>query len=255
MRYILEAQGLNKTYWINKDNNLNALVNVNMQISESEFVAVMGPSGSGKSTLLYNISGMDRPTSGKLTFQGKSIEKLSEKQIAELRLKDMGFIFQNMHLLSNLNVYDNVILPGYILKKEKREVINYRAKQLMKHTGIAGLENNDITQVSGGQLQRVAICRALINNPSIIFGDEPTGALNSRFAEEVMDILEEINRQGTTILLATHDIKVAARTERVLYMSDGKLIGEFYLGKLDTDNRNLHQRGERLTDWLKEKGF
>src|SRR5699024_3321587 len=179
MRYILEAQGLNKTYWINKDNNLNALVNVNMQISESEFVAVMGPSGSGKSTLLYNISGMDRPTSGKLTFQGKSIEKLSEKQIAELRLKDMGFIFQNMHLLSNLNVYDNVILPGYTLKKEKREVINYRAKQLMKHTGIAGLENNDITQVSGGQLQRVAICRALINNRYSIFGDELTREMTS----------------------------------------------------------------------------
>jgi len=255
VRNILEAQDLNKTYRIGKENHLNVLVDVNMQIAESEFVAVMGPSGSGKSTLLHNISGMDRPTSGRITFKGKNVGELSESETAELRLRDMGFIFQNMYLLSNLNIYDNVVLPGYTLKKEKRKVINGRASLLMQQTGIAGLEDNDITQVSGGQLQRVAICRALINKPSIIFGDEPTGALNSRFAEEVMDVLGEINRKGTTILLATHDINVAARTERILYMNDGNIVGELYLGKLNPDKENLHKRGEKLTTWLKEKGF
>lgn len=255
MKNILEAQGLNKTYWISKDNHQNVLVDVNMQIAEREFVSVMGPSGSGKSTLLYNISGMDRPTSGKVTFQEENFKELSEKELAARRLGDMGFVFQNMYLLSNLNIYDNVVLPGYTLKREKREVINGRAEQLLQHIGISELKNNDITQASGGQLQRVAICRALINKPSIVFGDEPTGALNSRFAGEVMDVLGEINRKGTTILLVTHDINVAARTERVLYMNDGNISGEFYLGKLDPDKEDMHERGEKLTNWLKEKGF
>src|SRR5699024_9377661 len=141
------------------------------------------------------------------------------------------------------------------LKKEKRKVINGRASLLMQQTGIAGLEDNDITQVSGGQLQRVAICRALINKPSIIFGDEPTGALNSRFAEEVMDVLGEINRKGTTIKIATQDRKIAVRTERILYMNDGNIVGELYLGKLNPDKENVHKRGEKLTTRLKEKGF
>lgn len=255
MNNILEARGLNKTYKISKENQLDVLVDVNMQIAEGEFVSVMGPSGSGKSTLLYNVSGMDLPTSGTVEFQGEKYEEMSEKELAERRLSDMGFVFQNMYLLSNLNVYDNVVLPGYALKKENRKGINARAKQLMHNTGITALENNDITQASGGQLQRVAICRALINQPSIVFGDEPTGALNSRFAEEVMDVLGEINRDGTTILLVTHDINVASRTERVLYMNDGNIAGEFYLGKLDPDKTDLKKREEKLTGWLKEKGF
>src|SRR5690625_3667613 len=242
VRNILEAQDLNKTYRIGKENHLNVLVDVNMQIAESEFVAVMGPSGSGKSTLLNNISGMDRPTSGRITFKGKNVGELSESETAELRLRDMGFIFQNMYLLSNLNIYDNVVLPGYTLKKEKRKVINGRASLLMQQTGIAGLEDNDITQVSGGQLQRVAICRALINKPSITLGDEPTCCLNSRFAEEVMDVLGGINRKGTPTLLAAHDINVAARTERILYMNDGNIVGGLYLGKLNPDKENLHKR-------------
>jgi len=251
----LEAQKLNKTYQLNKDNYLNVLDDVNLQIATGEFVTVMGPSGSGKSTLLYNISGMDRPTSGRLIFQGENLGRLSEKQMSALRLENMGFIYQNMFLLSNLNIYDNIILPGYTLKKEKRQVINDRAKRLMQQTGIAGLESHNITQVSGGQLQRAAICRALINNPSIIFGDEPTGALNSKFTDDVMNILNEINLNGTAIFLATHDIKVAARTERVLYMNDGEIIGEFYLGKSEKNKICFLEREEKLTSWLKNKGF
>lgn len=255
IKKILKAQALHKTYKISKENHLNVLVDVNLQITEGEFVTIMGPSGSGKSTLLYNISGMDRPTSGKLIFQGRNVENFSEEQLAQLRLQDMGFIFQNMYLLSNLNVYDNIILPGYTLNQEKRQVINERAKRLMEQMGIVGLENHDITQISGGQLQRAAICRALINNPFIIFGDEPTGALNSKFATDVMDILERINQNGTTIFLATHDIKVAVRTERVLYMKDGKITGEYYLGKLNMNEKNLLIREEKLAQWLNEQGF
>lgn len=255
IKKILEAQKLNKIYEIGQENQHHVLVDVNLQINEGEFVSVMGPSGSGKSTLLYNISGMDRPTSGRILFQGENIGELSEKQTTELRLKNMGFIFQNMYLLSHFNIYDNIILPGYALKREKRYLINHRAKLLMQEMGISSIENQEITQVSGGQLQRAAICRALINNPSIIFGDEPTGALNSNYAEVVMNILGVINQKGTTICLATHDIKVAAKTERVLYMKDGKMIGDLYLGKLDIQQVHLLLREEKLTKWLKEKGF
>lgn len=255
MESILEAKALNKTYTIGKDNHVEVLTNVDMKIAAGEFISVMGPSGSGKSTLLYSISGMDRPTSGDVVFQGESLNDLSEKDLASRRLKDMGFIFQNIHLLGNLGIFDNVILPAYTLKKEKRSSINQRAKKLMKDTGISGLGNNDITQASGGQLQRVAICRALMNRPTILFGDEPTGALNSRFANEIMDILAEINRNNTTILLVTHDVNVASRTERVLYMRDGNIAGEVYLGKLSPGKQDLDRREEKLTRWLKNMGF
>jgi len=255
MKNILDVQGLNKTYTIGKTNHQDVLVNVDMQVGDGEFVSVMGPSGSGKSTLLYNISGMDVPTSGTVIFQGEKMGELSEAELAERRLGDMGFVFQNMYLLSNLNVFDNIVLPGYTLKKETRQTINDRAKQLMHHTGISELENNDITQASGGQLQRVGICRALINQPSIVFGDEPTGALNSNFAEEVMDVLGGLNRNGTTILLVTHDPSVASRTERVLYMSDGKIGGEFNLGTFVPEEENVHDREKKLTAWLEKRGF
>lgn len=255
MESILEAKDLNKTYTISKNNHVEVLTNVNMNIAAGEFVSVMGPSGSGKSTLLYSISGMDRPTSGNIVFQGKNLNDLSEKDLASIRLSDMGFIFQNIHLLSNLGMFDNIILPAYTLKKEKRALINQRAEQLMSDTGISELGNHDITQASGGQLQRVAICRALMNRPAILFGDEPTGALNSRFANEIMEILAEINRNNTTILLVTHDVNVASRTERVLYMRDGNIAGEVYLGKLSPEKQGLGKREEKLKHWLNNMGF
>lgn len=254
MKNIIETRDLSKTYGVSKHNQQPTLKNVNLQIQEGEFISVMGPSGSGKSTLLYNISGMDQMTSGSVNFNGQELSTLSEKELSKLRLRKMGFIFQQIHLLKNLSIFDNVIFSAYLANHTSRKAINQRAMDLMQKAGIADLGNNDITQASGGQLQRVAICRALINHPDIVFGDEPTGALNSRSACEIMEMLADINQSGTTILLVTHDVKVAARTERVLFMLDGTLVAEYDLGKYCKGN-NLKEREEKLTSWLLGMGL
>ncbi len=255
MNNILKARKLNKTYTIGKNNSQPVLRNVDLDISQGEFVSVMGPSGSGKSTLLYNISGMDRMTSGSVNFCDKEIGEMSEDALSKLRLKMMGFIFQQSSLLGNLNIFDNIVLSAFMTKAESRQAINERATRLMEQTGILELKDNHITQASGGQLQRAAICRALINNPQIVFGDEPTGALNSKAAGEVMDILAEFNLSGTTILLVTHDAKVAAKTERILYMSDGVITGEKQLGKYSKAGTDLKSRENELSSWLMKMGF
>lgn len=255
MTNILEARKLNKMYTTGKGNSQQVLRNIDLKIRQGEFVSVMGPSGSGKSTLLYNISGMDKMTSGSVAFCGKEMSSMDEEKLSELRLSMMGFIFQQSNLLKNLNIFDNIILSAYLKKGESRRTINERASKLMEQTGIAELADNDITQVSGGQLQRAAICRALINNPKIVFGDEPTGALNSKAANEVMEILADINYSGTTILLVTHDAKVAAKTERVLFMTDGVIVGEKKLGKYRSENEDIKIRENQLSVWLSQMGF
>ncbi|MEK5255617.1 ABC transporter ATP-binding protein [Paenibacillus sp. FSL F4-0125] len=253
--FILETKGLNKTFVTGQGTPQTVLKDVHLQVSKGEFVAVMGPSGSGKSTLLYTISGMDRMTSGSVVFKGQDISGLSERELAELRLNQMGFIFQQMHLLKNLTIRDNIILSAYRAKIVSRRTINNRAAELMRKTGISALAERDITQVSGGQLQRAAICRSIINEPDILFGDEPTGALNSKAASEIMEILIDINQTGTTILLATHDAKVAAQAERVLYMLDGSIASEHMLGKFNRLNGDLKEREVKLAAWLFKLGF
>ena len=254
MKTILEAKKINKLYDIGKGNTQQVLCDVDILIGEGEFVSIMGPSGSGKSTLLYNISGMDKVTSGTVCFNGAELTTMADDALSALRLQKMGFVFQQSNLLKNLNILDNIILSAYMAKNEDRRMIVERAKKLMEQTGISALADNDITQASGGQLQRVAICRALINNPQIIFGDEPTGALNSKATGEVMDILADINLKGTTIMLVTHDAKVAARTERVLFMSDGVIVGEKQLGKY-LPSSDIKVRESQLTEWLAQMGF
>ncbi|WP_439823179.1 ABC transporter ATP-binding protein [Paenibacillus borealis] len=255
MMHILETKGLNKTFSNGQGTQQPVLKEINLQIPQGEFTAVMGPSGSGKSTLLYTLSGMDTMTAGSVLFKGQEISALSETELAALRLHSMGFIFQQMHLLKNLNIRDNIILSAYRAKKTSRRAINARAADLMKRTGISALADRGITEVSGGQSQRVAICRALINQPDILFGDEPTGALNSKAAGEIMEILGEINRSGTTILLVTHDAKVAAGAERVLYMLDGRMASEHWLGKYHKEKGDLKQREEKLSSWLRTLEF
>lgn len=255
MKGILEARKLNKFYSMGKDNKQQVLKDIDLDIMQGEFVSVMGPSGSGKSTLLYNVSGMDKITAGSIKFCGQDISTLPEEKLSELRLSKMGFIFQQSNLLKNLNLFDNIILSAYLKKGESRQKVNDRANKLMKHMGIDDLADNDITQASGGQLQRVAICRALINNPAIVFGDEPTGALNSKATGEVMDILADINQSGTTIMLVTHDAKVAAKTERVLFMADGVISGEKVLGKYKKEKGDAKARESQLSVWLSQMGF
>ena len=254
MNTVLEAKNLCKTYVVNKREH-TVLNNVSLQIQAGEFVAVMGPSGSGKSTLLYNISGMDKMTSGSVLFKGTELADLSEKEMSTLRLQEMGFVFQQINLLKNLGIIDNIVVSAYMAKNGSRQAINHYARELMARTGIAELADNDITQASGGQLQRVAICRALINKPDIIFGDEPTGALNSKSANEIMAILGDINESGTTIMLVTHDVKVAAKTERVLFMRDGRIEGDFQLGKLQAAQQNSNEREQKLLGWLLQMGW
>jgi putative ABC transport system ATP-binding protein len=213
----------------------------------------MGPSGSGKSTLLFALSGMDGITSGSVKLGDVELTKLRENALANLRRTKMGFIFQQPTMLRNLNILDNILLPGTCKGKKDREKLTQRAIALMKQTGIAGLENRDTTEVSGGQLQRAGICRALINTPEILFADEPTGALNSKSAEEIMELLEDINKEGTAILLVTHDTKVAARADRVLFTKDGNIVSELPLQKLNS--RDLEARGEKVLTWMAVMGI
>ncbi|MCI9315862.1 MAG: ABC transporter ATP-binding protein [Lachnospiraceae bacterium] len=253
----LMVKDLCKTYIVNKRQN-NVLRNINMEIKQGEMAAVMGPSGSGKSTLLYTVSGMDDLTAGRVNFFGKDIGSLSPAQMSSLRLDEMGFIFQQMYMLKNLTIYDNIILPAYQSRngrgREKRKEINSRAKELMHKLGISEIAEHDINEVSGGQLQRACICRSLINRPKMIFADEPTGALNQQNSREVMKELNRINREGTTILLVTHDMKVAAKCDRVLYIEDGSLKGEYIFWKYNGPEEN-REREKKLSVWLMEMGF
>lgn len=253
----LKVSNLCKTYIVNKRQN-NVLRNVSLEIEAGEMVAIMGPSGSGKTTLLYTVSGMDDATAGKVDFFGKELASLNANQISDLRLQEMGFVFQQMYMLKNLSIYDNIVLPAYqISKKHKsstRKEINERAKQLMKKLGISEVADNTVTEVSGGQLQRACICRSLINQPKIIFADEPTGSLNKQNSIEVMQELTNINAGGTSIMLVTHDMKVAAQCERVLYIEDGDIRDEIFLGKCQiSEDRRARER--KLNDWLIKLGW
>ncbi|MDA3948160.1 MAG: ABC transporter ATP-binding protein [Spirochaeta sp.] len=231
----------------------NVLDGVTLGISPGEFVAVMGPSGSGKSTLLFALSGMDRVNSGTVTFEGTDLTRLSENELADIRRQRMGFVFQQPTLLRHLDILDNVVLPAISDARISRRRVAEKARELMRRMGISDLEDRHITQASGGQLQRVGICLALIHDPAVIFGDEPTGALDSTAAAEIMELLNEIHRAGTTIILVTHDPGVAARTERVLYLFDGRLAGEFLLGPFDGTEAALGTREEQLIAWLAER--
>lgn len=250
MKTILDIQNLCKNF---KDSKV--LNNINFSVAEGDFIAIMGQSGSGKSTLLYTISGMDRPTSGKVLLCGKDISNLEDKKMSEVRLNQMGFIFQNSYLLRNLSIRDNIVLPGLKSYKMSREQVNQNADILMRKTGISSVADFDIKKVSGGQLQRAAICRALINQPDILFGDEPTGALNSSTTREVMDILNSVNDEGTTVIIVTHDAKVAARANRVLFLMDGKVHDELTLGKFEGYDEMKSLREKRLSEWLEKQGF
>jgi len=255
MNNVIDVKDLCKTYVVNKKQN-NVLKNVNFSVRQGEMVAVMGPSGSGKSTLLYTVSGMDKMTAGEVDFCGKDLASLSENDMADVRLDDMGFIFQQMYMMKNLTILDNIILPAVKSKKNKenRAAIEKRGRALMKKLGIEETADNDINEVSGGQLQRACICRSMINSPKVIFADEPTGALNRTASDEVMTEMVKLNREGTTIMLVTHDAKVAAKCSRVLYIVDGNIRGEYDLGIFDKPDE-LRDRERKLNNWLMEMGW
>ena len=208
-------------------------------------------------TLLYCASGMDRVTAGEVIFNGKDTAKLSDKSLSQLRLDEMGFIFQQMYMMKNLSILDNIILPAVKSKKntESRKETEERGRLLMRRLGIGDVGDNDINEVSGGQLQRACIARSMINDPKIIFADEPTGALNRSSSDEVMEQLLSLNNDGTTIMCVTHDPKVAAKCSRVLYIVDGGIMGEKEMGHFDGGEKELRDREKELNNWLMEQGW
>ena len=245
---ILETKGLCKNYGEN-----NILSDIDLQINIGEFVAVMGQSGCGKSTLLYCISGMDNPSSGKICFGGVDMSDLSGKQMQELRLQRMGFVFQKPSFLKNLSIIDNIVYPAFQLGEVNRSEIVKEVLEIMEDLGISSIAEHDVYKVSGGQLQRAAICRAMINHPDILFGDELTGALNSSTTREVLGIIDNINKKGTTVLLVTHDANVAVHADRVVYLEDGRIMDTLNLGKYGRNSTRL--RDVEMKNWLKKMRF
>ncbi len=247
---IIKTEQLCKTYIVGKQGQ-NVLKNINLEIYDGDFTVIMGSSGSGKSTLLYSISSMDQPTSGSVSILGKDISSMNEKQLCSFRKSEVSFVFQSMNLLQDLTVLENITYIGY--NSEKKEVVNKKALKLLHDFGLLEEKDKYPSELSGGQQQRVSICRALISDSRIIFGDEPTGALNSSAGKQVLDALTDLNEQGQSIVMVTHDLKAATRATRLLYISDGRIGAELNLGSYTPEAES--ERKTILYDFLKKQGW
>lgn len=226
------------------------LNNINLDIYENDFTVIMGASGAGKSTLLYALSGMDKITAGEVIYKKQNISKLNENEKANLRAKEFGFIFQDTHLVSNLSLFENVCVAGYLDKSKSQSEIQKRADVLISSMNVENARNRLPSQSSGGEKQRAAVARSLINDPGIVFADEPTGALNKNNTNEVLNLLTDINNKGQTILMVTHDINSCIRGNRLLYLEDGNIIGELILDKYTGEN--LQERENKINKWLSD---
>jgi putative ABC transport system ATP-binding protein len=222
---VLQIENLTKSYMLGK-RKVEALNNLNLMVSEGDFVSIMGPSGSGKTTLLNVMGCIDKPTSGIVLLDGIDVGKMPENQLYKIRREKMGFVFQTFNLLPYLNAKENVELPMEGKMKSKGDR-NKRASELLSMVGLSGRENHRPNRLSAGEQQRVAIARALANNPAIILADEPTGNLDTKNKQEIVKLLNNLNKnQGTTIITVTHDSQVAAHTQRMLLLKDGKIVRE-----------------------------
>ncbi len=248
---LIKTEGLCKSFIIGKT-GVHVLKNLDIEIYKEDFTVIMGSSGSGKSTLLYSLSTMDNPTSGKVTLLGHDISKINEEEASKIRNKDISFIFQGINLLPDLTIYENITYAAFIDKKNK-EKIQIRANEILKELELYDDREKYPAEISGGMQQRAAIGRAIINNPKVIFGDEPTGALNSSMGEKVLDILTNLNERGQSIVMVTHDIKSALRGNRILYINDGKIDGELNLEKYSDED--VKMRKEKIKRFLEEKSW
>ena len=221
---------------------------IDIHLYEKDFTVIMGPSGAGKSTLLYVLSGMDRITGGHVFYRDKKLTGLSEKQMAKLRAEEFGFVFQQTHLVSNLTLLENVLVAGYVSKKDSTEKVRERAANLLRQMDVEEAKDRLPSQVSGGEAQRAAIARAMIGKPGLLFADEPTGALNQANTREVLDLLTDLNRKGQSILMVTHDLRAAARGNRILYLEDGKVCDELVLEPYNEMEEK--QRERDVSGWL-----
>lgn len=244
---ILSAKDLCKSFAHN-GGQLHILSHVDLDLYEGDFTVVMGASGSGKSTLLYALSGMDRATAGEVVYQGCDLVKMKEKELAKLRYTDFGFIFQQMHLVSNLTLFENVAVSGYLNKRKSANEVKQRTEELLEKMSVSDMKTHLPSQVSGGEQQRCAVARAVINSPKLLFADEPTGALNRKNTTDVLDLLTELNREGQSVLMVTHDLKAALRANRLLYLEDGKIIGELPLAPYSAGEEKA--REAQVNAWL-----
>ena len=251
MKNVIETKKLCKTF-SNGGVQQHVLKNINLEIYEGDFTIIMGASGAGKSTLLYSLSGMDKPTLGSVLFDGTDITKMNTDQLAVFRRSNCGFVFQQVYLVESMSVLDNIMAAGLLIYKDKKVLVK-KAGELLRSVNIdETLWNKFPTQISGGEAQRVGIARALINDPKLVFADEPTGALNSQTGKAVLDTLTKFNEKGQSIVMVTHDITSARRGNRILYVKDGEIAGECNLGKYVTGDRERHQK---LNDFLGSMGW
>ena len=244
---IMKATQLCKSFANNGGQN-HVLDMVNLEIYDGDFTVIMGSSGAGKSTLLYALSGMDKPTGGEVFYRDRVISRLKEKEMASLRAKEFGFVFQQAHLVSNLTLFENVAVTGYLNKNQSEKRVRERAMELLARMNVEEAAKRLPSQVSGGEAQRAAIARAMMNEPGMIFADEPTGALNKRNTQEVLNLLTQLNENGQNILMVTHDIKAAIRATRLLYLEDGKVIGEMSMAKYCSEDARNRER--QVDAWL-----
>lgn len=244
---ILSAKNLCKSFAHN-GGQIHVLQHVDLELYQEDFTVIMGASGSGKSTLLYALSGMDRATAGEVIYDGKDIVKMKEKELSKLRYTDFGFIFQQMHLVSNLTLFENVVVPAYLNKEKPAAEVRKRADELLEQMSVSRIKDHLPTQVSGGEQQRCAVARAVVNSPKILFADEPTGALNRKNTTDVLNLLTELNGEGQSVLMVTHDVRAALRASRILYLSDGKIIGELTLPFYESDKEK--SRETQVNAWL-----
>jgi putative ABC transport system ATP-binding protein len=237
---ILEVNSLKKVYTTRfGGNHVQALSNVSFSVEPGEYVAIMGESGSGKTTLLNILASLDKPTSGEVLLNGKSILAISEKEISAFRRESLGFVFQDFNLLDTFSIQDNIFLPLVLSGKTFGEM-DKRLKPIAAKLGIGEILGNYPYEVSGGQKQRAAVARALITKPQLIFADEPTGALDSRAAEGLLHLFNEINDEGQTILMVTHSTKAASHAKRVLFIKDGEVFHQIY--KANMSNEEMYQK-------------
>ncbi len=244
---LLSAKDVCKSFANNGEQN-HILNHVSFDLYQGDFTVIMGASGSGKSTLLYSISGMDSITAGEVFYKGKKISGCREKEMARLRAEEFGFVFQQIHLVSNLTLLENITVPGFMDKKKGAKAVKERALQLLEKVNVLHAKDRLPAQVSGGEAQRAAVARAVIAEPGLLFADEPTGALNRKNTEDVLDLMTEMNRVGQSILMVTHDVRAALRADRLLYLEDGKIGGEMKLSPYTPEE--ARNREMQINAWL-----
>ncbi|MEE1061237.1 MAG: ABC transporter ATP-binding protein [Ruminococcus sp.] len=249
---ILRTEKLCKSF-SNGGRQQHVIKNMDLEIMEKDFTIIMGASGSGKSTLLYALSGMDKPSVGKVYFAEKEIQDYSNDELAVFRRGNCGFVFQSVYLLENQTVLDNVLTGALIVQKNSPKLVQ-KAKDLLIKVGIREeMWNKYPNQLSGGEAQRVGIVRAIINDPKILFADEPTGALNSAASKDVLDIFTEVHKNGQSIVMVTHDIKTALRGNRVIFLRDGKVEGDYRMSDFGEDD--MKERRNKLSQFLETMGW